>query len=92
MKRRQLLMLAGGTAATAVVVGATAPPAQAFLPLLIRFAIGQGIRQSLRKRQRKLKGKKGNATKIQLQSRRLKKGMASRQTRRNSPQERLGQR
>jgi hypothetical protein len=25
MKRRQLLMLAGGTAATAVVVGATAP-------------------------------------------------------------------
>jgi hypothetical protein len=49
--------LAGGAAASAVVIGATAPPAQAFLPLLLRMAIGQGIREAIRERRLKRKGK-----------------------------------
>jgi hypothetical protein len=40
VKRRHLLGLAGGAAASAVVVGATAPPAEAFLPLLFRMLMG----------------------------------------------------
>jgi hypothetical protein len=55
MKRRQLLMLAGGSTVSAVVVGSTAPPAQAIFPLLLRFLIGQGVRQAIRDRR---KGKK----------------------------------
>jgi hypothetical protein len=55
MKRRQLLMLAGGTTISAVVVGTTAPPAQAILPLLLRFLIGQGVRKAIRDRRRKKK-------------------------------------
>jgi hypothetical protein len=83
MKRRQLLMLAGGAATTTVVIGATAPPADAFLPLLIRFAIGQGAREALRKRRLKLKGKKSHASKPHLKSRRLIDGTTPRQTQRN---------
>jgi hypothetical protein len=55
MKRRQLLILAGGTTISAVVVGTTAPPAQAILPLLLRFLIGQGVRKAIRDRRRKKK-------------------------------------
>jgi hypothetical protein len=50
MKRRQLLMLAGGSTVSAVVVATTAPPAQAIFPLLLRFLVGQGVRQALKKR------------------------------------------
>jgi hypothetical protein len=57
MKRRQLLMLAGGSTVSAVVVGSTAPPAQAIFPLLLRFLIGQGVRQAIRDRR---KGKKSS--------------------------------
>jgi hypothetical protein len=75
MKRRQLLMLAG-TATTTVMMGSTAPPADAFLPLLIRFAIGQGARKALQKRHLKLKGKKRQLTKPQLKSHRIGNGTA----------------
>jgi hypothetical protein len=87
MKRRQLLMLAGGAATTTVVMGATAPSAQAFLPLLIRFAIGQGARQALRKRRLKLEGNKSHANKLHLKSRRLSNGSTPRQTQRNPSRE-----
>jgi hypothetical protein len=83
MKRRQLLMLAGGAATTTVVMGATAPPADAFLPLLIRFAIGQGAREALRKRRLKLKGKKGHLSKPQRKSRHISNSTTPRQTQRN---------
>ncbi len=46
MKRRHLLGLAGGAAASAVVVGATAPPAEAFLPLLFRMLMGAAARNA----------------------------------------------
>ena len=60
MKRRQLLMLAGGTTVSAVVVGATAPPAQAIFPLLLRFLVGQGVRQAIRDRRKGKNAKKSS--------------------------------
>jgi hypothetical protein len=60
MKRRQLLMLAGGSTVSAVVVGATAPPAQAIFPLLLRFLIGQGVRRAIRDRRKGKKAKKSS--------------------------------
>ena len=53
MNRRQLLMWAGGTTVSMLVVGATAPPAQAIFPLLFRFLVGQGVRQAVRRRKGK---------------------------------------
>jgi hypothetical protein len=37
MKRRHLLGLGLGAAASTAIIGATAPPAQAFLPLWLRL-------------------------------------------------------
>jgi hypothetical protein len=48
VKRRQLFGLAGGAAASAVVLGATAPPAQSFLPLLFRALMGAAGREALK--------------------------------------------
>ena len=39
MKRRQLLGLGVGAAASTAIIGATAPPAQAFLPLWLRLLL-----------------------------------------------------
>ena len=58
MKRRQLLMWAGGTTVSTLVVGATAPPAQALFPLRFRFLVGQGVRQAIRDRRKGKKTKK----------------------------------
>jgi hypothetical protein len=58
-------------------------PAQAFLLLLIRFEIGQGAREALRKRRLKLKGKKSHASKPHLKSHRLINGTSPRQIQRN---------
>jgi hypothetical protein len=75
MKRRQLLMLAGGTAASTVALGGIAPPAKAFFPLLIRFLIGQGAREALQKRQKqkKLKKSPNNSQKKSLNNKFTKK-------------------
>ena len=48
MNRRQLLGLVGGTAVSTVVVGAVAPPAQAFMPLLFRLLLGAATRDALK--------------------------------------------
>ena len=48
MNRRQLLGLVGGTAVSTVVVGAVAPPAQAFVPLIFRLLFGAAVRSSLK--------------------------------------------
>jgi hypothetical protein len=50
MNRRQLLGLAGGTAVSTVVVGAVAPPAQAFMPFLFRLLLGTAVRSELKQR------------------------------------------
>jgi hypothetical protein len=71
MKHRQLLMLAEGTATTTVAIGATITLIDAFLPLLIRFEIGQDGREALRKYRLKLKGKKNHLTKPQRKPRHL---------------------
>lgn len=68
MKRRKLLMLIGSTATTTAVIGATAPPSHAFLPLLLRFLIGQGVRNAIRKRRLKRKVKKSRFSKSKLRS------------------------
>jgi hypothetical protein len=39
MKRRQLLGLGVGAVASTAIIGATAPPAQAFLPLWLRLLL-----------------------------------------------------
>jgi hypothetical protein len=65
VNRRQLFGLAGGAAASAVVVGVTAPPAQAFFPFLFRMLLGTATRNALKetkavanaKRKRKLSRK-----------------------------------
>jgi hypothetical protein len=48
VNRRQLFGLAGGAAASAAVLGATAPPAQAFFPLLFRLLLGTATRNALK--------------------------------------------
>ena len=48
MKRRQLLSLAGGTVVSTVALGAVAPPARAFLPILFRMLFGAAVRSSLK--------------------------------------------
>jgi hypothetical protein len=49
MKRRQVLMLMGGTTVSTVVLATAAPPAQALFPLLLRIIAGQAVRRSLKK-------------------------------------------
>lgn len=61
MNRRQLFGLAGGAAASAVVVGATAPPAQAFAPLIFRLLMGTAVREAWKETQAKYKAKKAAA-------------------------------
>ena len=48
MDRRKLLGLVGGTAASTVVMGAVAPPAQAFFPFWFRLLFGAAVRDTLR--------------------------------------------
>lgn len=45
MNRRKLLGLAGGTVVSSLVMGAVAPPAQAFFPLWFRLLMGVAIRK-----------------------------------------------
>jgi hypothetical protein len=67
MNRRQMFGLAGGAAASAVVMGATAPPAQAFAFLIWRALMGTAVREAIRdtvagereKKAKALKAKKG---------------------------------
>jgi hypothetical protein len=61
VNRRQLFSLAGGAAASAVVVGATAPPAQAFLPLLFRMLMGTAAREAWQETKTEYKAKKAAA-------------------------------
>jgi DNA invertase Pin-like site-specific DNA recombinase len=61
VNRRQLLGLAGGAAASAVVVGVTAPPAQAFLPLLFRMLMGTAAREAWKETKAEYKAKKAAA-------------------------------
>jgi hypothetical protein len=63
MNRRQLFGLAGGAAASAVVMGATAPPAQAFLPFLWRALMGTAVREAIRDTVAEQKAKKAAALK-----------------------------
>jgi hypothetical protein len=74
MNRRQLFGLAGGAAASAVVVGATAPPAQAFLPLLFRMLMGTAAREAWQetKAGQKVKKAVANAKSKRKPSRKLK--------------------
>ncbi len=58
MNRRQLFGLAGGAAASAVVVGATAPPAQAFAPLIFRLLMGTAAREAWKETKAEYKAKK----------------------------------
>jgi hypothetical protein len=61
MKRRQLLMLLGGTTASTAVLATAAPPAQAWFPLLVRILAGPAVRKTLRDRA-KAKNSKGIST------------------------------
>jgi hypothetical protein len=61
VNRRQLFGLAGGAAASAVVVGATAPPAQAFFPLLMRLLMGTAARNAWKETKAEYKAKKAAA-------------------------------
>jgi hypothetical protein len=73
VNRRQLLGLAGGTAASAVFVGATAPPAQAFAPLIFRLLMGTAVREAWKETKAEYKAKKAaNAKDKRKPSRKLK--------------------
>jgi hypothetical protein len=73
VNRRQLFGLAGGAAASAVVVGATAPPAQAFAPLIFRLLMGTAVREAWKETKAEYKAKKAaNAKDKQKPSRKLK--------------------
>jgi hypothetical protein len=61
VNRRQLFSLAGGAAASAVVVGATAPPAQAFAPLIFRLLMGTAVREAWKETKAEYKAKKAAA-------------------------------
>lgn len=58
MNRRQLFGLAGGAAASAIVVGATAPPAEAFAPLIFRLLMGTAVREAWKETKAEYKAKK----------------------------------
>lgn len=75
MNRRQLFGLAGGAAASAVVVGATAPPAQAFLPFLFRMLMGTAAREAWKEtkaeyKAKKAKGKRKSSRKLKTRRKR----------------------
>ena len=74
MNRRQLFGLAGGAAASAVVVGVTAPPAQAFAPLIFRLLMGTAVREAWKETKAEYKAKKAaaNAKGKRKPSRKLK--------------------
>ncbi len=61
MNRRQLFGLAGGATAAAVVMGATAPPAQAFAFLIWRVLMGTAVREAIRETVAEQKAKKAKA-------------------------------
>ena len=48
MNRRKLLVLTGGAVVSTVTLGTIAPPAQAFVPFLLRLLLGQAVRSSLK--------------------------------------------
>jgi hypothetical protein len=73
MNRRKLFTFIGGAAASAAVLGATAPPSQAFFPLLFRFLLGQAVREQLRNRSSGRKKKKVSSSKNKLRTHRVKK-------------------
>jgi hypothetical protein len=58
VNRRQLFGLAGGAAASAVVVGVMAPPAQAFAPLIFRLLMGTAVREAWKETKAEYKAKK----------------------------------
>jgi hypothetical protein len=61
MNRRQLFGLAGGATASAVVLGATAPPTQAFVPLIWRLLMGTAVREAWKETKAEYKAKKAAA-------------------------------
>ncbi len=58
MNRRQLFGLAGGAVVSAAIVGATAPPAQAFAPLIFRLLMGTAVREAWKETKAEYKAKK----------------------------------
>jgi hypothetical protein len=73
MNRRKLFTFVGSAAASAVVLGATAPPSQAFFPFLFRLLLGQAVREELRKRPSTRKKRKAGSSKNKLRTHRAKK-------------------
>ncbi len=61
MNRRQLFSVAGGATASAVILGSTAPPAQAFAPLIWRLLMGTAVRNAWQETKAEYKAKKAAA-------------------------------